>query len=241
MEKTTWYGPSTCDFCGRNCQKTLYDGKTKSGTWATMCRTCFIENGMGLGYGVGQKYTLNPETQKYELDTATYNSKDEPKAKGLNFNIDFPTDWESKESDSSKVVRHFEKTEFNGIELKAADVFIMVEKYSDSKTAALEYSDYFSKEGTKARFEQQGHSIILIQKIKISNLDSWLVESRISQKNVPFPMFTRLLKTEFAYKNYVITIQASATGDSLSNSETLFKEVKSTFLEMINSFTILDE
>lgn len=32
-----------------------YDGKTKSGPWANMCHPCFVEHGVGLGLGQGQK------------------------------------------------------------------------------------------------------------------------------------------------------------------------------------------
>jgi len=41
-----------CDFCGKEAE---YDGKTKFGPWAYMCKICFTKNGIGLGLGRGQK------------------------------------------------------------------------------------------------------------------------------------------------------------------------------------------
>lgn len=51
-----WYGDTKCDFCHRDCGKTLYDGMTGMGPWAVMCEPCFHEYGVGLGPGKGQKY-----------------------------------------------------------------------------------------------------------------------------------------------------------------------------------------
>lgn len=59
MATTTWLGSHTCDFCHKEITDTLYDGKTYFGPWATMCLTCWIENGIGLGTGRGQKYEMH--------------------------------------------------------------------------------------------------------------------------------------------------------------------------------------
>jgi len=51
-----------CDFCERNplipYQAAHYDGKTKMGPWAYMCREHFKEYGIGLGLGHGQELIL---------------------------------------------------------------------------------------------------------------------------------------------------------------------------------------
>ena len=51
-----WFGDLTCDFCHKPITKTLVDGRTTSGPWATMCWPCFKSNGVGIGAGSGQKY-----------------------------------------------------------------------------------------------------------------------------------------------------------------------------------------
>lgn len=58
MEKR-WLGtpPDACDLCGRGIMRTFIDGRTRSGSWAIMCPSCRIEEGLiELGTGRGQKY-----------------------------------------------------------------------------------------------------------------------------------------------------------------------------------------
>lgn len=57
--------PDKCDMCGaalydrERTREIFYDGKTKQGPWANMCRACFLQHGVGLGLGRGQEYTLS--------------------------------------------------------------------------------------------------------------------------------------------------------------------------------------
>lgn len=44
-----------CDFC---LDKAKYDGKTKVGPWAYMCKKHFKQFGVGLGLGKGQELIL---------------------------------------------------------------------------------------------------------------------------------------------------------------------------------------
>lgn len=55
-KKVEWTGSKTCDFCGKECEKDLYDGQTTWGPWAVMCTDCFFKHGTGLGTGSGQHY-----------------------------------------------------------------------------------------------------------------------------------------------------------------------------------------
>ena len=51
-----------CDFCKQNplvlYQEAHYDGKTRMGPWANMCREHFKRFGVGLGLGKGQELIL---------------------------------------------------------------------------------------------------------------------------------------------------------------------------------------
>ena len=44
-----------CDFCG---DEAHYDGRTKLGLWANMCKSCFHKHGVGLGLGRGQELII---------------------------------------------------------------------------------------------------------------------------------------------------------------------------------------
>jgi hypothetical protein len=47
-----------CQTCGVPFEKgqLVYDCKTIKGPWAWLCPICFFENGIGLGFGLGQEY-----------------------------------------------------------------------------------------------------------------------------------------------------------------------------------------
>jgi ribosomal protein L37AE/L43A len=41
-----------CQFCEK---KAKYDARTKMGSWAFLCQSCFDKYGVGIGLGKGQK------------------------------------------------------------------------------------------------------------------------------------------------------------------------------------------
>lgn len=52
-----------CDLCKQPAKDVYIDGKTKFGYWANMCASCFMERGVGLGSGKGQKYNVRTGTK----------------------------------------------------------------------------------------------------------------------------------------------------------------------------------
>ena len=58
-----WSGDTKCNFCHTDCGRDLYDGVTKSGPWATMCRQCFRRHGVAVANGYGQHYRKNKDGQ----------------------------------------------------------------------------------------------------------------------------------------------------------------------------------
>jgi hypothetical protein len=69
-----WAGSITnCDICDSAIPKLtgsiFYDAATIHGPWAIMCPTCFEKNGQGVGTGVGQQYTFDPNGGRW-LKTA---------------------------------------------------------------------------------------------------------------------------------------------------------------------------
>ncbi len=46
-----------------------YDAKTRLGPWANLCTACFVEHGVGLGLGKGQRLFVGPPpTQQGETE-----------------------------------------------------------------------------------------------------------------------------------------------------------------------------
>lgn len=60
-----WGGlpPQSCDLCRRRIGDVFFDGRTKMGSWATMCPACHRNHGIGLGIGYGQEYRLQASGQ----------------------------------------------------------------------------------------------------------------------------------------------------------------------------------
>jgi hypothetical protein len=48
----------------------IYDGKTKSGRWASMCESCMFTHGVGLGLGKGQRYIVGTRPDSTTSDDA---------------------------------------------------------------------------------------------------------------------------------------------------------------------------
>ena len=60
-------GTPKCDF-GDSCSMTPWfvDGKTNLGPWALMCSDHYLNHGLGLGTGLGQRYSSEPPYTKLE-------------------------------------------------------------------------------------------------------------------------------------------------------------------------------
>lgn len=52
MDKATVAVLPKCDFCA---QTAAYDGRTRMGPWAYMCEAHYVQHGVGLGTGRGQR------------------------------------------------------------------------------------------------------------------------------------------------------------------------------------------
>ena len=49
----------TCDLCHQQIVDPYVDGKMNAGPWATMCRPCHKQHGVGLGLGRGQVFNAD--------------------------------------------------------------------------------------------------------------------------------------------------------------------------------------
>lgn len=52
------FAPESCDLCYKELRRSphFYDAKTHTGSWAWLCRACFLMYAYGIGVGVGQEY-----------------------------------------------------------------------------------------------------------------------------------------------------------------------------------------
>ena len=53
--------PASCDICKTPIETRFVDGRLRGiGQWAYMCPSCHKAHGAGLGLGIGQQYTKQP-------------------------------------------------------------------------------------------------------------------------------------------------------------------------------------
>lgn len=61
-KEVKWMGSKVCDFCHKDIDDILIDGKTMMGPWAVMCEECHSIHGYPtFATGIGQKYKKNSE------------------------------------------------------------------------------------------------------------------------------------------------------------------------------------
>lgn len=61
-----WMGsiPEKCDICHSPLTQVFVDGRLRNSTqWAMMCPECFMDLGVALGTGFGQRYELNSHNE----------------------------------------------------------------------------------------------------------------------------------------------------------------------------------
>ncbi|MCP4122775.1 MAG: hypothetical protein GY751_13565 [Bacteroidetes bacterium] len=58
--------PENCDLCGTNLAVSglFIDGQVIDGRWSFMCMPCYDNQGIGIGWGIGQLYRLMPENDE---------------------------------------------------------------------------------------------------------------------------------------------------------------------------------
>lgn len=64
MAQQYWEGsePDQCQTCQRDYEGVMYDARLPlHGSWANICRRCFVAFGCRLGTGWGQKYEKQPD------------------------------------------------------------------------------------------------------------------------------------------------------------------------------------
>lgn len=75
-EAVEFDGSEKCDFCVRLLTEYGFfvDGVAANGAWASMCPQCYMRNGTGIGWGVGQLYR---QVKKQEWQLVAGNAPEE--------------------------------------------------------------------------------------------------------------------------------------------------------------------
>lgn len=197
-----------------------------------------------LNYGCAgiDSSTAQEKNSAKAVDFITYSSKNDPRALGLNFEMEYPAVWNSRthKEKSSGIVRIFSKYPDNPQHPAAAIFTVGIIKLSDDRMQNYDYKKFFSKEYAQDCISETA-KILDFQIIKLKDGNAWLVEY-LNYDKAPDgeETYSRNIDCSFIYKNFIIRISAGTGSDSQSNSNDYFLECKPIFMRMINSLKFLD-
>ena len=183
-------------------------------------------------------YQKNPIEELNDKFIQTYNSKDNPKAKGVDFSVKVPKSWKSQEANRPNIVRKF--TSNNGYIIE--DTFIeniMILVYD----LPIEVKKLTSQDVTDVCNDIPENSVLRDCKEAIlENLPAVVKRFKLNMKRLENSMNIEIIQYNIYFKNKVIMIQGQvgAMNEKISEKTLLerFEKFKPVFNYVANSLMI---
>ena len=183
-------------------------------------------------------YQKNPIEELNDKFIQTYNSKDNPKAKGVDFSVKVPKSWKSQEANRPNIVRKF--TSNNGYIIE--DTFIeniMILVYD----LPIEVKKLTSQDVTDVCNDIPENSVLRDCKEAIlENLPAVVKRFKLNMKRLENSMNMEVVQYDVFYKNKMIIIQGQVgTMNEKISEKTLlerFEKFKPVFNYVANSLMI---
>ena len=183
-------------------------------------------------------YQKNPIEELNDKFIQTYNSKDNPKAKGVDFSVKVPKSWKSQEANRPNIVRKF--TSNNGYIIE--DTFIeniMILVYD----LPIEVKKLTSQDVTDVCNDIPENSVLRECKATtLENLPVVVQRLKLNMKRLENSMNMEVVQYNVFYKNKVIMIQGQvgAMNEKISEKTLLerFEKFKPVFNYVANSLMI---
>ena len=183
-------------------------------------------------------YQKNPIEELNDKFIQTYNSKDNPKAKGVDFSVKVPKSWKSQEANRPNIVRKF--TSNNGYIIE--DTFIeniMILVYN----LPIEVKKLTSQDVTDVCNDIPENSVLRDCKEAIlENLPAVVKRFKLNMKRLENSMNMEVVQYNVFYKNKMIIIQGQVgTMNEKISEKTLlerFEKFKPVFNYVANSLMI---
>jgi hypothetical protein len=188
--------------------------------------------------------TYNPEFQNNPAKEflrgfkSTYRTKRHPKAKGVDFQIEYPKSWRAKEGNRPNVIQFFNSKNGRGLE----SILLMVKNISlplGYKITERELDDFFSPQELKVMVPK-GASFISAQPVVLDNQKGGMMIFDQTLQRVDQKVSIRNLHFITIYKNKMIFIQcmvAAKTGNQ-DDLKKQFRRLVPLFKLVANSFVI---
>ena len=183
-------------------------------------------------------YQKNPIEELNDKFIQTYNSKDNPKAKGVDFSVKVPKSWKSQEANRPNIVRKF--TSNNGYIIE--DTFIeniMILVYD----LPIEVKKLTSQDVTDVCNDIPENSVLRECKATtLENLPVVVQRLKLNMKRLENSMNIEIIQYNIYFKNKVIMIQGQvgAMNEKISEKTLLerFEKFKPVFNYVANSLMI---
>jgi len=179
-------------------------------------------------------YENNPEKEFYDGFKKKYISDGLKKSKGIEFSLDVPMSWISKEANRPNIVRKFISQNGHGTEM----AMVLVYNFPDGKY--LSVNDIKSAVNKKDMKEALPPNAILKDYgyIKVETLPSYWQRYSIAMQRFKKTMTTEILAYTIFYGDKLIQIQFHIGDFDNKNFEKRFKKFEPLFDSIINSFVL---
>lgn len=182
------------------------------------------------------KYLKNPTLEFTDGFKSRFSSKDNEKAKGVDFHLDLPQSWLSKEGNRPNIVQKFISQNGHGLAMALVLVLELpeVSNISEEDIKELAQSDE-SKEmlPKNSQFINSGF-------IKIDGLPGIYQEYKLSQMQLDTELLLHTAAYNVYYKNYMIRIECSvgSNKDQEKDTDSVFMKYKELFKLVAGSLVV---
>lgn len=185
-------------------------------------------------------YQKNPISEFSDNFFQKYNSKDNPKAKGVDFTVKAPKSWKSEEANRPNIVRKFGSNNGYIVEDKFMEnIMLMV------FDLPIEVNSLTQQDITDVCNDVPENSILReCKKTELENLPVVIQRIKINLSRLENSMIIEVIQYNIYFKNKVIIIQGQVgtMNDKVSEKELLerFEKFKPVFSYVANSLVIND-
>jgi hypothetical protein len=178
-----------------------------------------IENQPTRDFLLAITYFENPGLEIAEKKTQKFNTKNEPKAKGLDLNVTLPLSWKEQEGTTPNTVRSWKSEGGSGASL----ISLLVRDTGDTRTKAQVQRAIERKELTNMVHPSADVNKVIYS--EVGNQPGWYAEAELTQKRLEFEIFQTYKNLQVLYGGKTIEIGCSS-GNIAAKKDEALKEAK---------------
>ncbi len=178
-----------------------------------------IENQPTRDFLLAITYFENPGLEIAEKKTQKFNTKSEPKAKGLDLNVTLPLSWKEQDGTTPNTVRSWKSEGGSGASL----ISLLVRDTGDTRTKAQVQRAIERKELTNMVHPSADVSKVIYT--EVGNQPGWYAEAELTQKRLEFEIFQTYKNLQVLYGGKTIEIGCSS-GNIAAKKDEALKEAK---------------